>query len=226
MVKRFSILGIVSSLTLLATASLFTGCEKSEDKIKQLTDTQSQIQSANQVTAEKQYLEQKAKLMEDDLIKRQRFYQAVAGTYEGTVVVNNANFSIRMTIVPSLPRYVPDGRVRTPEEVAAELSNLYLNVQVVQWNPQDTRGSYGCLVQQVRPDIVRGRIDVVSSSCLNLYSIRPGREGASVSSVREAAAFALDLVDGRVESVSQINGKIQPTSNANVYTFTATRVQE
>ncbi len=208
----------------LVSAALFSGCEtsKSSDKIREIAD----IQGQQQVNAERQYLESKARAMETDLEKRQRFYQALAGTYEGMMRVGQGDFKIRLTLAPSLPRYVPSDRVRTVEEVTSDLTNLYFNVQVVQWNPQTRFGSVGCLVAHVRPDIVRGRVNVASEDCKNLYSFQITDGVSEVPDTHAALRLAEAITDGKLERVAQVSGKMQPTTNANVYTFTATRVQE
>jgi len=221
---------ILGGLIALGSALLFAGCnaEKSKDKVKEYTDIQSQIESGNQVAAERQFLEARAKTMETDLERRQRFYQAISGTFEGSIQVNDNEYNIRLTLTPSLPRYVPTGRVRTVEEVASDLTNLYLNVQVVQWNPQTNFGSVGCLITNVRPDIVKGRINVVSENCPNLYSFVIVDDSVGIGRLNEtgASTLASAIAESRVDAVSHLSGRMQPTSNASVYSFSAVRVQE
>ncbi len=217
----------------IVTTVVFSGCDtsKSDKKIRELSDIQSQEAAKNQVTAENQYLETKARTMESDLEKRQRFYQALAGTYEGAVRINQSDFKIRLTLSPSLPRYVPNDRIRTVEEVASDLNNLYLNVQIVQWNPATNFGSVGCLVTNVRPDIVKGRVNIVSEGCKSLYNFQIADGLSEVpdapdTSDIQAARLAEAITDGKIESVIQISGRMQPTTNANVFMFKATRVQD
>lgn len=200
----------------------------SEDKLRGISDIQGQEAARNQIAAEKKYLETKATVMEQDLQRRQLFYQALAGTYEGTLRVNQSDFKIRMTLAPSLPRYVPTDRVRTVEEVAADLTNLYFNIQVVQWNPENNLGSVGCLVTNIRPDIVKGKINVASENCANFYSFQIADDFASTSKGlgRNSGEIANLITEGKVDVVPQILGKMQPTTNANIYTFTAERVRE
>ena len=209
--------------------ALLTGCnsEKSDEKLREVSNIQSQEAARNEIAAEREYVDTKARAAEVDLEKRQRFYQAVAGTYEGSILVNRSNFKIRLTLVPSLPRYVPNDRVRTWEEVTADLTNLYFNVQVVQWNPESNFSAVGCLVANVRPDLIRGLINVASEGCPNFYSFQIAEEvtGEGEADARMATTLAEAITDGKLESVAQVQGKMQPTSNANVYTFSASRVQ-
>jgi hypothetical protein len=109
--------------------------------------------------------------MEEDLMKRQSFYEAVKGTYEGKLEGTPKDFRIRITLVPSLPPYLP-GRVRTEEEIRSDLEKLHFNIQVVQWDSQDELSAVGCLVQGVKPDLINGEIQIASESCPNLYLIK------------------------------------------------------
>ncbi|HAZ14664.1 MAG: hypothetical protein A2X86_06250 [Bdellovibrionales bacterium GWA2_49_15] len=210
--------------------ALIAGCnsEKSDEKIREVSNIQGQEAARNAIAAERDYVDSKARAAEADLEKRQRFYQALSGTYEGAILVNRSNFKIRLTLTPSLPRYVPSDRVRTWEEVTADLTNLYFNVQVVQWNPESSFSAVGCLVANVRPDIIKGKINIASEGCPNFYSFQISEEAASEveTNPRLASTLAEEIADGRLESVSQVRGKMQPTSNANIYTFSASRVEE
>ena len=209
---------------------LIAGCnsQKSDEKIREVSNIQGQEAARNSIAAEREYVDSKAQAAEVDLEKRQRFYQALAGRYEGSILVNRSNFKIRFTLAPSLPRYVPSGRVRTWEEVTADLTNLSFNVQIVQWNPESSFSAVGCLVANVRPDIITGRINVSSEACPNFYSFQIAEEvtGQGEADPQMATSLAMAIGEGKLESVAQIQGRMQPTSNANVYNFSASRIQE
>lgn len=206
-------------LVLFLAAGVISGCDatKSYDKIREVSDIE--------VDAQKSYLETKARAAEADLERRQRFYQVVAGTYEGMVRIGQDDFRLRLTLVPSLPRYVPNDRVRTWEEVTAELSNLYFNVHIIQWNPQTNFGAVGCIITNVRPDIIKGLINVASEGCPNFYSFEIA-EGSTGDTQSSSSVLAEAIADGRVESVPKVQGQMQPTTNANIYKFSAVRIQE
>lgn len=165
-------------------------------------------------------LSRRAAEMEEDLARRQRFFQSVRGTYEGTMATDQATFNIRMTLVPSLPSYTA-GRTRTLEELTYDLTNLYFNVQVVQWNPKNNLSAVGCRVQFVRPDIVNGVLQIASENCPNFYSIKLSDSNAPDA---KPDAVATNARDGRLSSVPELKGEVQPTTNAAVYKFTAAKV--
>ncbi len=208
---------------------LISGCKgSSNEKIKEYTDIQSKVSSENEVKAENDNRARWSSAMETDLQRRQRFYQAMVGTYEGELKIGEEAFNIRITMVSSIPPYVPSDRVRLPEEVASDLNNLYLNIQVVQWNPRSKYGSVGCLVENVRPDINRGRLSVSSEACPNLYLFRISEEAGvfDVIADQSSAKLASAVVEGQVGSVDRLIGRMQPTTNSAVYEFTAMKVRE
>jgi hypothetical protein len=229
---RFSLSMLIVSLVALGTSGVFLGCrEKSDDKIKQYTNIQSEIEAANGIKAENENRIKWSSSMESDLQRRQRFYQALSGTYEGNLNISDEAYSIRITLVSSLPLYVPSDRVRLPEEVAEDLKNLYFNVQVVQWNPNSKYGAVGCLVSNVRPDINRGRISVSSENCPNLYlfqiaELEPSGRMVSSGDDSFSSRMASGIVEGRIGNVDRILGRMQPTTNSAVHHFTLTRVEE
>lgn len=216
---------------LLSTLIMLTGCDtnKSQDKIKEIAG----LQSHQQVNAENEYLETRAAELEKDLSRRHLFYQAVRGTYEGVLQSHSEeNFKIRLVLVPSLPLYVPK-RLRALEEIIDDLENLYFNIQVVQWNTQDGRGAVGCRVEKVRPDLIRGTLSIASESCPNFYEIQiapsqedPGLEKPSTHSIAYQMAHDLahDITAGKVATVSRLMGEVLPSTNANVYSFSATKL--
>ncbi len=222
-------------LPLLGAAAFLSGCiaqktGNSEDKIREYTDIQSQVETKNAVDAENGNRKKWSSEMETDLQRRQRFYQSLAGIYEGTFKINGADFNVRITMVPSIPPYVPSDRVRLPEEVASDLNNLYLNVQVVQWNPQNNIGSVGCLFENVRPDINRGKLSLSSEGCSNLYllSVAEDDDAAADDPARLAAAarVASRIIEGKLDKVPYVKTRMQPTTNAAVYNFSTARIEE
>lgn len=157
---------------LLITLSTL-GCNQDASKLKEKADLEGEGQSKGQQRAESE----RAAKMEKDLATRQNFYQAIAGIYEGTLAgvdSNNApiNLNVRLTFVPSLPPYKSD-RVRTIDEVVADINNLFLTVQVVQWDPIDKDSIvFGCTYENVRPDLKKGEINLANGDCQSLFKIR------------------------------------------------------
>lgn len=198
-------------------------------------------QAEAQLKTQNDNLAKKAQEMEADLALRNKFYQAVRGTYEGNLATERGNFKIRITLIPSLPPY-DSGRTRTLEEVTADLINLYFNAQVMQWNPENQLGAVGCRVERIRPDITTGEISIASEACKNLYSIKLSgvldqktnkltSGDGSISDSEEgkkklSRTIAAGIKKGTLNSVPVITGKLQPTTNAQGYQFSAERVEQ
>lgn len=182
-----------------------------------------------ELTTEQQFKKNLANDMETDLTRRQRFYQGVAGVYEGTIQTQSGNFNIRMRLVPSLPPY-QQTRVRMQEEIAQDLNNLYLNAQIIQWSAGSNVGAVGCRVSGIRADIDQGQILIASPDCPNFYQIqvteasptgaKVPQDGQGENSRRVSQA----LLEGRVKKVKFLEGIIQPTSTSEQYLFQAERV--
>lgn len=179
----------------LAGASL-TGCQDENQQLKDRAALEAGESSRLQTEAENNNLRQRVSLMEEDLAVRHEFYQSFKGVYSGKVQTDSGEFLIRMTLVPSLPPY-RSSRTRTTGEVEYDLTNLNFNVQVVQWKEGLSSAAVGCRVQGIRPDISAREMTIAAQDCPNLYQIQ--FKGQS------------------------IEGVIQPTTTASVYSFQAVR---
>lgn len=198
-------------------ASISTGCSQGDKRLKEKAqiegDTLRDVENANLAT--------KAESMEADLARRHLFYQAIKGNYEGTIDTNTGSFNIRITLTPSLPP-VRINRVRQLDEISADLNNLMLNTQVVQWDPNSPNSAVGCRVSNIRPSIEKGELAISAESCPNLYLIKLADRGGSTS----ALTIANWVLSGDMSEVDSLTGKIQPSTNASTFNFTAFKVQE
>ncbi|MBU6374356.1 MAG: hypothetical protein KGQ59_00005, partial [Bdellovibrionales bacterium] len=158
------------------------------------------------------------------LEQRHRFYQALKGKYEGSFQSEIGEINFRITFSPSLPPYRTD-RVRQLEEISSDLNNLYLNIQVIQWNPSASTSAVGCRISQVRPDLMNGEITIAAESCPNLYRFKIAE--ASNSSTEDVAIqsrrMSQWISDGRMDRVEAVIGEVQPSTNAAIYSVVATR---
>ncbi len=192
------------------------GCGQNDKRLKEKTkiegDALKEVENTN--------LSQKAESMERDLQRRHRFYQAIKGNYEGTISTKSGNFNIRVTLSPSLPP-VTVSRVRQLEEIASDLNNLMLNTQVVQWDPNSANSAVGCRVTNVRPNIEKGELTISAEGCPNLYQIKIADRGNG-----HPVSLANQILSGSLYDVDSLNGQIQPSTNANIYKFTAYKTQE
>lgn len=195
------------------------------DLLKQRAKEEGRASVEAEIEVQYANLAVRAREMEADLALRQRFYQAVKGTYEGDLATEAGSFKVRFNLVPSLPPYVIE-RTRQLEEIVADINNLYLNVQVVQWNPKNTLSAVGCRFQQIRPDLSKGELNLNSENCPNFYQLRlldtlsgMKREAKGRSSQDLAQAIR----DGELSEILHLGGELHPTTNAAVYSFQISR---
>lgn len=196
---------------------------ENQTKLVEQARQQGKAQAEEQLSIENGNLTAKAKKMEADLAKRQIFYQALAGTYEGQLSTEQGNFNIRITLISSLPPYVVD-RVRQLDEITQDINNLYLNAQIVQWSSENQLSSVGCRVTQIRPDMINGTISIASPECANIYLL-------TINSVRlnspkafsTAKPVATSVQRGKLKSIPSLSGEVRPTTNSAVYQLFATR---
>lgn len=201
---------------------VLAGCDEGEFNV---LGEQAALQAQKQVDAENENLLKRAAEMEADLASRQRFYEGVRGTYEGVFQTDAGEFNMRVTLVPSVPPY-RSSRIRSLEEIASDLSNLHFNIQIVQWSPSSPMSAVGCRIEEVRPDLVRGRIDIASENCANAY-VMTLSEGALREAVsREAESIAEALIGGSQNTVSRIVGQVLPSTTASIYEFSVVRMEQ
>jgi hypothetical protein len=207
----------------------FTACTKDGyDSLKEKAD----IEAAQAQDQANKNLIERAQIMEADLARRQRFYQGVAGQYEGVFSSADATGSIRMTFMPTVFPYKSE-RVRQPEEVAKDLNDLGLDVHIVQWSHRYPENGWGCRAEAVKGDLEKGLIHiVVDEGCSFTFSF--GIVDSSVD-MREltlrqqvekvlsllSPLVAQDLLSGRTSEVTEIAGVIRPSNSPNQFYFRA-----
>lgn len=206
----------------LAAALMLAACDQ-----KGSTDSTKDRARAEQeagTDVDNRNLASKAEAMEKELSKRHSFYSALQGQYEGTVKVGDQSFGIKITLAKSLAPYLGD-RTRQLTEIESDLTNLFFHAQVVQWHPADPSTAVGCRVNQIRPDMLNGTLTIASNECPNLYKIYLAEGDARPLEAKEqkAAALATKIRKKELEQVNNLVGVIQPSMNANTYTFIVKR---
>lgn len=189
------------------------------------------------IRAQNENLMKRTEDMELDLSRREGFYQGVKGQFEGSFVSSIGALKIRITLVPSLTP-ISTNRTRLPEEVTADLNQLSFHVQILQWDPSNSLSASGCRVEDVKPDLITGQIQIVSKDCTNIYlisitdpslmtnpQIKSVKEYFEYSSQEIAPELAKKLSLGSENSVPEITGSIQMTTNAETYYFKAQRLE-
>jgi hypothetical protein len=226
MIKTLAVFLLIGSMISLSA------CQNEEEKFAERTTKAGRYDASGALQIENE----RALKMEQDLIRRHRFYQALKGTYEGVIQTQEGNYNVRLILVPSLHPYPQDpNRTRTVSEVEQDLTNLYFNAQVIQWNPANTLSAVGCRVKEIRPNMVTGEIFITSEDCPNFYALRlsgpgiqeepPSRETPSGETPLEKAQnIAQAIIQGNVISVSELYAQVQPTTNALKYEFLVTRM--
>ncbi len=245
-------------LVVLMTASFMLGCNQGNERLAEkariegkesaTAELQAQLDAKDQLiekaraegkaaaeaelATQNSNLEIRSKEMEADLAQRHRFYQAVAGTYEGDLQTAQGKFKVRLKVVPTVAPYVLS-RTRLLEEVAFDINNLHFNVQVVEWNPANPLSGVGCRVEGIRPDLNRGEFVITKDTCPSLYVLKlsDGKSGAMDEpkpdeiNVR-SGELAREAQEGKLDEVVEIRGEKQPTTNPTIYSFKAKRLTQ
>lgn len=209
------------------------GCQQGDERLKDKAKLEGETNAAEQIKAEKKYLEDRSKEMETDLARRQRFYTAVSGTYVGTMKGRGDDFfKVRLIFTASLPPY-KSGSIRALDEIVSDLNNLYFNVQVLQWDdvPGTPGGvAFGCTFQNVRPDLVTGQMNLVGQDCASLYAVTladtsqiPTAEGSHFD--RDVSAkLANAILENQEGPIRSLKGVRHVTKGATIFPFGVDRV--
>ncbi|OFZ12196.1 MAG: hypothetical protein A2Z20_11295 [Bdellovibrionales bacterium RBG_16_40_8] len=205
----------------------FVGCaQQDENKFKE----KAQIEENAKNKAEQDATNARARKMEADLERRHRFYQSLSGAYTGTfTTASGVTLATKLKMIPSLPPYVPTDRIRTIEEISADINNLYFNIQIIHWSPNNPASATGCVFQEVRGDFEKGRVDMARAECSNVYSARIidiASEPYQTPDDLEAnsTALAQQILAGKISAVNNFKIIMQPTNNAGEYTLDLARV--
>lgn len=178
-------------------------------------------------------MDRRAAVLEADLTRKQLFFTALEGTYEGIFMAGDKEFKTRLTFIPSLPPYIAN-RIRTQEEITADLNNLSFSVQTTHWNSAGTAVAAGCIFSQIRPDYDNGQVVAASENCSNIYKVSffdsrifPNGDFPAKNSeiVEKSQIIAKKILNKEVGQVDEIFIVIQPTLLAKTFTAILKRVQ-
>ncbi len=200
-------------------------CSDSEEGLKE----QTVIQSKEEINAQNQNLEEWAEKLEIDLDKRRTFINAVEGEFEGQFSVKESTYMIRLLITPTIPDYDVD-RTRTLAELEYELQNLNLNIQIMQWNPNSQLSAVGCVLQNVKPDLKKGIMNLISEGCSNTYQLFLSDEPSDVQNfddqeiLIQSRDLANQIKDGAINYIQDFRGKLRSSTNAMIYNFSLSRI--
>lgn len=198
------------------------GC-KSSEQAKENQKAQNDINSQSQVNAENESTINKALLLENDLKTRHQFYQAVQGRYEGTFQTEQGAFQIRLTLSPTLFPYdfEQHRKARQLEEIIYDLNNLAFNVHIIQWKKDSPLSSVSCTIENVRPDLEKGTMNIISSTCKNTYIFSLSTNESNPESSSE---ISQQIMSRQQNSEIVLNGELQPGTNAKIYSMKLTKI--
>ncbi len=155
---------------IFAIGIVLAGCGDNGDRIRERASIEGQETAKKQIEAENLNRDDRVYKAEQDLERRRRFIDALVGKYEGTLTNERDKFRIKLRIGSSLPPYTPPNRVRSPEEVAFDLNNLFVNIQTSLLS-DDGIGIGGCAYESVRPGFESGKMSLISKECFTSYEL-------------------------------------------------------
>lgn len=190
-------LGLRAALAVFSLISVI-GCAQPDgnDRLKEKADIEAE--------SDQRRTDQKAVELEERLARQQRFFQGVAGVYEGEWRAEKQTFRVRFVVTPSLPAYTGD-RVRSMEEITYDLTNLTLSVEeTTSWRLRNGEEfSDGCNYTLLKPRTDSGFIQVSNSECKLTFVLSVGSASASkatdVIQIREK--ISRKLLDGEIDRV-------------------------
>ncbi len=215
----------IKTLILIFTMFSLVACSDSEEALKEQTG----IQTKEEINAQNQNLQEWAQKLEVDLDKRRSFITAVEGEFEGSFSVKETAYMIRLLITPTIPDYDVD-RTRTLAELEYELQNLNLNIQIMQWNPNSQLSAVGCVLQNIKPDLKKGIMNLISEGCTNTYQLflsdepNDGDDFTDEDILIQSRDLANQIKDGVINYVQDFKGKLRSSTNAMIYNFSLTRI--
>jgi hypothetical protein len=203
-----------------------------EDRFKEKL----QIESDSITQAERAAQDARAAQMEADLARRQNFFQTVKGSFEGSFQTELGVFQVRILLSPSL-NPMRSERPRLPEEVASDLNNLHFNAQVQMWSSGNPGSAGGCRIENIRPDLTTGAINIVSATCPNVFfltlsdpevskELSPKENYVNLIDNGGSQKLASEIISGGSTELAELAGFIRMTNQATSYYFRAERVQQ
>ena len=204
------------AILFLSWAAL-SGCGDNNDRLKQNAQITSEEAAKKSVEADNANLKLRSSEMEADLARRQRFVDAIVGTYEGKSVTSKDSFGTRIVLTSSLPAYVPPNRVRTLGEIENDLSSLFMSAEANIWDYDHTILG-GCIFEKIRPNMQTGEINLISEKCQKSYHLKiVDIDLAAAPTTSSVKSFPARVLDGSVSQILQIEGTAQSIYGAETF---------
>jgi hypothetical protein len=214
---------LLFSLVLVACGVSGKDADGTIAKAKAEEQATMEVQNKNMAT--------KSERMEADLASRHAYYQAIAGKYEGDLTTSEGIYKIRISVIPSVLPY-KGNRVRELSEIENDLNNLFFYFEIKQWHPEYPKSAVSCKVAGIKPNVDTGYLVIASPDCANLYQVYLSENFANAqnpSTVGEngeiAKKVSSQIRTGEISRVTRIAGSLQPSTNAENFSFDAIRTE-
>lgn len=202
-----NILAVIGSAMVLSACAQPQGNDRLQEKAGIEADT-------NQNAIDK-----KAQEMERGLARQQRFFQGLAGTYEGLYKSENGTlFNVSFVLTPTIPVYSGD-RIRNGDEITYDLTNLAFSIEERMWkkDPDGTDFSVGHNYEKIKPLTDSGYLYVNEDNYPISFVVSP--LGAQSQVITDKSTLELirrkiakDLLEGNLVSVEYLQVDMRSTN--------------
>ncbi|MFN8945803.1 MAG: hypothetical protein ACK5WZ_14395 [Pseudobdellovibrionaceae bacterium] len=221
-----------SVLLWTAMAFMLVNCQQpsqseQDAKRKELANLEAEEQAKEQTKAEQQAKNEQSLKLEKDLQRRYRFYAAVSNEYTGQIKINGTEYGISHKSLPTIPLYI-DERIRTLEEVQADLNDLGLDSSIRFWNVKNPQAATGCQFSDIKAFYANGAYKLQSENCGNIFNvflsdrILTAKEIAAIQSqavVANALAISKSILAGQTDQATSLIVQMQSTATGVTQSF-------
>lgn len=173
-------------------------------------------------------VDQRAIEMEARLLRQQRFYQALNGTFTGKMKVDKGNtYTVRFLITPTIALY--DGqRTRSLDEITYDLTNLAFNIEEVTTAPisKNKVFSTGCVYSAIKAKVDEGFVLASNSTCPVSYTLSLGYKSVNKDGkVRENSSPSVSrkVLDGEIEVMNKLSVEMRSVHRNGINRFDVVR---
>ncbi len=218
----------------IGMALVIQGCQgPSESEQEARRKEQAGVDAGEQAKADQEQQNAQSLKLEADLKRRYRFYSAMSAEYVGQIKLKDKDnkdidVAISLNSHPTIPLYSGD-RIRTVEEVQADLQNLGFQSTFQFWIIKKPGAATGCLFSNAKAFHESGVVRFQSpSECPNVFqlSILPKvlsqKEIAEIKQFNleaDATALAQRILNGEVQTVPSTFIRMQMPLNGEVKSF-------
>ena len=215
----------VTTISYLVLTMMILACAKPQGNER--LQEKAEIEASGSQNA----IDKKAKGMEQGLLRQQRFFQGMAGTYEGKFKTASSSFHVTVIITPSIAVYQGE-RIRNIDEITYDLTNLTFNIEdrVAAIEPGKNDIMIGSSFSKIKPLVDAGYIyaqDVGYPISLIISPVSGRGEILKEKIILEEnrKQISQDLLDGDVVNVEyiQIERRSSHKTSADIYVLKKVR---